>query len=51
MRRRYKDASGFAKGDASVCYAKADSVPLALQVLDGGSMRFGVVLKVAKAEL
>jgi hypothetical protein len=48
---RYKDAaSGMAKGDASICYAKADSVALALQVLDGSCLRSsGGGLRVTKA--
>ena len=33
--------SGLPKGDASVCYAKPESVALAEQVLDGGRLRFG----------
>jgi hypothetical protein len=53
--RRYKDAAGFAKGDASVCYAKVESVPLALQLLDGSCLRATAtasnkLLKVTKAE-
>jgi len=39
------------KGDASVCYANADSVPLALQVLDGGRLRANSEpISVTKAE-
>lgn len=47
----YRDKeSGLNKGDASVCYANADSVPLALQVLDGGRLRTDTVISVKKAE-
>jgi hypothetical protein len=37
----YRDEAGVAKGDASVCYAKEESVDLALQVLDGSQLRVG----------
>eukprot|EP00953_Heterococcus_sp_UTEX-ZZ885_P010033 5866-Heterococcus_DN1.PRE.7 len=45
----YRDEAGVAKGDASVCYAKEESVDLALQVLDGSQLRVGVFLEVTKA--
>ncbi|KAJ8605520.1 hypothetical protein CTAYLR_000058 [Chrysophaeum taylorii] len=41
---------GIPKGDGSLCYANAASVDLALQVLDGGSLRFGCPLRVSRAE-
>jgi HIV Tat-specific factor 1 len=47
----YRDpTSNMNKGDASVCYANADSVPLAIQVLDGGRLRTNAVISVKKAE-
>ena len=43
--------SGLPKGDASVCYAKPESVALAEQVLDGGRLRFGAPeMRVQKAQ-
>mmetsp|Transcript_25929 Transcript_25929/g.75550 ORF Transcript_25929/g.75550 Transcript_25929/m.75550 type:complete len:218 (+) Transcript_25929:1068-1721(+) len=38
------------KGDGSICYAKPESVALAIQVLDGGRLRGDVVLKVSEAK-
>ena len=40
------------QGDASVCYAKAESVALAVQVLDGGRLRSDApqALSVQKAQ-
>lgn len=47
----YRDpTSQLNKGDGSVCYANADSVPLAIQVLDGGRLRTNAVISVKKAE-
>lgn len=45
----YRD-NGLVKGDASICYANAGSVDLAVDVLDGGSLRFGWQLKVSQAD-
>ena len=43
--------SGLPKGDASICYAKPESVELAEQVLDGGRLRFNApVISVKKAQ-
>lgn len=41
---------GVPKGDAAVCYAHAASVDLALQILDGGSLRYGVPITVQKGD-
>jgi RNA recognition motif-containing protein len=38
------------KGDASICYARAESVDLALQVLDENLFRDGAVLSVQRAK-
>eukprot|EP00633_Aureoumbra_lagunensis_P000579 CAMPEP_0197298376 /NCGR_PEP_ID=MMETSP0890-20130614/43343_1 /TAXON_ID=44058 ORGANISM="Aureoumbra lagunensis, Strain CCMP1510" /NCGR_SAMPLE_ID=MMETSP0890 /ASSEMBLY_ACC=CAM_ASM_000533 /LENGTH=424 /DNA_ID=CAMNT_0042776101 /DNA_START=69 /DNA_END=1343 /DNA_ORIENTATION=+ len=47
----YKDESGQLKGDASVCYAHETSVELALTILDGSSLRYGIPpLKVTRAD-
>ena len=46
----YRDPKGQAKGDASLCYANASSVDVAISILDGGSLRFDVPLKVARAD-
>ena len=46
----YKDESGSLKGDASLCYANASSVDVACSILDGGSLRFDVPLRVTKAD-
>mmetsp|Transcript_1014 Transcript_1014/g.2791 ORF Transcript_1014/g.2791 Transcript_1014/m.2791 type:complete len:490 (+) Transcript_1014:492-1961(+) len=45
----YRDADGNPKGDGSVCYASAASVPLAVDVFDGGPIRYGINLKVSVA--
>mmetsp|Transcript_7807 Transcript_7807/g.27704 ORF Transcript_7807/g.27704 Transcript_7807/m.27704 type:complete len:516 (+) Transcript_7807:86-1633(+) len=46
----YRDDDGMPKGDASICYANAGSIDLALQILDGGSLRYDTPLKVTRAE-
>jgi len=46
----YRDELGALKGDGSVCYANEASVPLALDILDGGSLRYGARLKVSRAD-
>mmetsp|Transcript_4801 Transcript_4801/g.11287 ORF Transcript_4801/g.11287 Transcript_4801/m.11287 type:complete len:485 (-) Transcript_4801:206-1660(-) len=47
----YRDrVTGELKGDASICYAKQGSVPLACQVLDGGRLRADSCLSVKRAE-
>ncbi|CAJ1968892.1 unnamed protein product [Cylindrotheca closterium] len=46
----YRTASGQLKGDASICYAKADSVNLALQVLDESPWDEKHILRVQKAK-
>jgi len=46
----YRDDAGLAKGDASLCYANEASVGMAVDILDGGSLRFDVPLKVARAD-
>ena len=46
----YKDDAGALKGDASLCYANASSVDVACSILDGGSLRFDVPLRVTKAD-
>jgi hypothetical protein len=43
-------ASGELKGDASVCYARPESVDLALQILDENLFRDGAVLSVQRAK-
>jgi len=45
----YKDEHGEVKGDAAVCYASGESVTLAVEVLDGGSIRYGMPIKVSVA--
>ena len=46
----YRDDAGALKGDASLCYANASSVDVACSILDGGSLRFDVPLRVTKAD-
>mmetsp|Transcript_26029 Transcript_26029/g.63564 ORF Transcript_26029/g.63564 Transcript_26029/m.63564 type:complete len:525 (-) Transcript_26029:410-1984(-) len=46
----YRAAGGQLKGDASVCYAKADSVNLALQVLDESPWDEKHIIRVQKAK-
>ena len=46
----YKDVNGILKGDAAICYANDASVQLAVDILDGGSLRYGWPLKVSKAD-
>ena len=46
----YRDGAGVAKGDGALCYANEPSVALALQILDGGSLRFDVPLQVTRAD-
>ncbi|CAM9706513.1 unnamed protein product [Ectocarpus sp. 4 AP-2014] len=45
----YKDDEGHPKGDGSVCYAKAESVEMAINVLHEGQLRPGVTIEVSKA--
>lgn len=42
--------SGALKGDASICYARPESVELALQVLDENLFRDGAILSVQRAK-
>eukprot|EP00752_Nemacystus_decipiens_P005959 g5381.t1 len=46
----YKDEEGHPKGDGSVCYAKSESVEMAINVLHEGQLRPGVTIEVTKAE-
>jgi RNA recognition motif-containing protein len=46
---RHKD-SGALKGDASICYARPESVELALQILDENLFRDGATLSVQRAK-
>ena len=48
--RLYRDEEGHPKGDCSICYANAESVALAEQILDGGMLRYGFALSVKRAE-
>jgi len=45
-----KDKAGMLKGDASICYARPESVELALQILDENLYRDGAFLSVQKAK-
>lgn len=51
---RHKDesnmSSGVLKGDASICYARPESVELALQILDENLFRDGATLSVQRAK-
>ncbi|CAN0405937.1 unnamed protein product, partial [Discosporangium mesarthrocarpum] len=42
----YRDPLGHPKGDGSVCYAKAESVSMAMEVLHEGQLRPGVKIEV-----
>jgi RNA recognition motif-containing protein len=44
------DQSGALKGDASICYARPESVELALQILDENLFRDGATLSVQRAK-
>lgn len=46
----YKDDEGIVKGDGAVCYANPTSVDMAVSILDGGSLRYGNVIKVTRAD-
>lgn len=46
----YRDEDGIPKGDCSLCYHSADSVALALSVLDGGYIRLNSQISVTKAD-
>lgn len=41
-----RDEEGHPKGDGSVCYAKPESVEMALNVLHEGQLRPGVTIEV-----
>lgn len=41
-----RDDEGHPKGDGSVCYAKAESVQMAINVLHEGQLRPGVSIEV-----
>lgn len=45
----YRDEEGKIKGDGRVCYLKVESVALAIQILDGSSMREGETISVSRA--
>ncbi|KAL7472207.1 hypothetical protein ACHAXS_012539 [Conticribra weissflogii] len=45
-----KDGAGMLKGDASICYARPESVELALQILDENLFRDGAILSVQRAK-
>ena len=47
---RNKSAGMALKGDASICYARAESVDLALQILDENLFRDGAILSVQRAK-
>jgi len=46
--RLYRDENGNPKGDARICYLRVESVPLALQMLDGSPFRPDHVVKVTR---
>ncbi|KAL7429368.1 hypothetical protein ACHAXM_001661 [Skeletonema potamos] len=45
-----EDEEGELKGDASICYARPESVELALQILDENLFRDGAILSVQRAK-
>eukprot|EP00956_Cyclotella_meneghiniana_P031056 scaffold80424_cov70-Cyclotella_meneghiniana.AAC.4 len=47
---RNKSEGRTVKGDASICYARAESVDLALQILDENLFRDGAILSVQRAK-
>jgi len=49
----YKDKSGTVKGDGSICFAREESVPMCIDLLDGVALRAGdetTILTVKEAE-
>lgn len=48
--KKDKKGTGPLKGDASICYARAESVDLALQILDENLFRDGATLSVQRAK-
>lgn len=44
----YRDENGVPKGDGRCCYYKVESVQLALQLLDGASIKDGFPVKVSR---
>ncbi|KAL7547569.1 hypothetical protein ACHAWF_010862 [Thalassiosira exigua] len=48
--KKGKGGSGVLKGDASICYARQESVELALQILDENLFRDGAILSVQRAK-
>lgn len=50
MRLQHRDENGVPKGDASLCFARPESVESCLNFFDGGYLRPKVTLEVKRAE-